>query len=212
MKKILLLGAGLSTSSLINYLLLNSTDNDWKITIGDASLDLVNRKIQNHPNATALEFDAYNETQMEKEVSNADLVISMLPARMHHLVAVKCLKYKKNMVTASYVGEDILKMDKDAKDAGILLLNEIGVDPGIDHMSAMEIIHRIQESGSELTAFRSATGGLVAPEYDNNPWSYKFTWNPRNVVLAGQGVSMFIRNGKYKYIPYHKLFTRLVPA
>ncbi len=212
MKNILLLGAGLSTASLINYLLDNSEENNWKITIADASLNLVNEKIQNHPNAVALEFDAYNEEQMEHEVSKADLVISMLPARMHHLVAIKCVKFKINMVTASYVGEEIREMEEAAKDAGILLLNEIGVDPGIDHMSAMEIIHRIQENGGKLTSFKSSTGGLVAPEYDNNPWQYKFTWNPRNVVLAGQGVSMFIRNGRYKYIPYYRVFTRLEPV
>ena len=209
MKKVLLLGAGLSSTSLIIYLLNNSRKYNWHITIGDYSLDLVNKKIDGHPNASGIQFDANNKDQMKAEVSKSDLVISMLPARMHYLVANECLSQKKNMITASYIGNEIKDMDKQVKEAGLLFLNEIGVDPGIDHMSAMEVINRIKEEGGHLTSFKSSTGGLVAPEYDNNPWKYKFTWNPRNVVLAGQGVSMYIKNGNYKYIPYHKLFKRL---
>jgi len=112
------------------------------------------------------------------------------------------------MVTASYVSNEIRALDKEAKEKGVLLLNEIGVDPGIDHMSAMKIINGIRDKGGKIINFESSTGGLVAPEYDNNPWNYKFTWNPRNVILAGQGVSQFLHNGRFKYIPYHKLFSR----
>lgn len=209
MKKIFLLGAGLSSTSLINYLLKNSTEHNWKITIGDVCLDAVQKKINGHPNATALKFDATNHGQLELEVGKADMVISMLPARMHHLVATQCLKFGKNLVTASYVSKEVKQMEDEVKKKGLLFLNEIGVDPGIDHMSAMNVIHRIEEEGGKLLSFKSSTGGLVAPEYDNNPWQYKLTWNPRNVVLAGQGVSMYIKNGRYKYIPYHKLFQRL---
>lgn len=209
MKKVLLLGAGLSTTSLIKYLLENSSTYNWFITIGDFSLETVIAKIGDHSNAKGIKFDAYNAEQMAGEVSKADLVISMLPARMHHLVASECLKQKKSMITASYIDKELLEMDQDVKDADILFLNEIGVDPGIDHMSAMEVINRIKESGGVLTSFKSSTGGLVAPEYDNNLWKYKFTWNPRNVILAGQGVSLYIKNGRYKHIPYHKLFSRL---
>jgi saccharopine dehydrogenase-like NADP-dependent oxidoreductase len=125
------------------------------------------------------------------------------------LVAISCIRHKKNLVTSSYVSKEIRKLDKDARDSGILIMNEVGVDPGIDHMSAMSIIDRIRDEGDTIIAFESATGGLVAPNYDNNPWRYKFTWAPRNVVLAGQGGARFYHNGKFKYIPYHKIFERI---
>jgi len=212
MKKILILGAGLSTSSLIKYLLDNSQEHDWKITLADYNEDLAKRKIAKHPNGKAIRFDIHNEEQRYAEVAAADIVISMLPASMHHLVAKACLQFKKNMVTASYVSAEVKNMNAEVEKAGLTFLNEIGVDPGIDHMSAMLIIDRIKEGGGQLTDFHSYTGGLVAPKYDNNPWNYKFTWNPRNVVLAGQGTAQFIRNGQYKYIPYHKLFSRIQRA
>ncbi|MEA3443593.1 MAG: saccharopine dehydrogenase C-terminal domain-containing protein [Bacteroidota bacterium] len=209
MKNILLLGAGLSTTSLISYLLKQSTEHNWKIRIGDISVDIIKNKINGHPNATAFKFDAQNPNQVESEISNADLVISMLPARMHPLIAEQCVKSGKNLLTASYVSKEVKDMDALLKEKGLLFLNKIGVDPGIDHMSAMRVIHKIEEKGGKLYSFKSSTGGLVAPEYDNNIWNYKFTWNPRNVVLAGQGVSRYIKKDRYKYIPYHRLFSRL---
>lgn len=208
MKRILILGAGLSSSSLIKYLLDHSEQYDWTVVICDYSLELAQRKAANHPRSEVFYFDVYNDRQRMQEISKSDIVISMLPARMHHLVAVDCVKKGVNMVTASYVSNEIRALDKEAKEKGVLLLNEIGVDPGIDHMSAMQIIDNIREKGGEIINFESSTGGLVAPESDNNPWNYKFTWNPRNVILAGQGVSQFLHNGKYKYIPYSKLFSR----
>jgi len=209
MKQILVLGAGLSSTSLINYLKSNSEEYNWFITVGDFLEETAIKKVNGHANASAIKFDVFDNNQLTKEVEKADLVISMLPARMHLMVANECLKQKKNMLTASYVSPEILSMDEDVRKHNLLFLNEIGVDPGIDHMSAMEVINRIKDEGGELYSFKSSTGGLVAPEYDNNPWRYKFTWNPRNVVLAGQGISMYIKNGRYKYIPYHKLFSRL---
>ncbi len=210
MKNIFLIGAGLSASTLINYLLENSEEHDWKLLVGDYSLETATKKINGHKNAKAIKFDVFNEDQRNEEVSKTDIVISMLPARMHHMVVESCIKFKKDMVTASYVSNE-LKAIKDEVDAsGILILNEIGVDPGIDHMSAMKIIDIIKEKNGKIKAFRSYTGGLVAPKYDNNPWNYKFTWNPRNVVVAGQGsAAQIIVNGKYKYIPYHRLFKRI---
>ena len=208
MKKVLVLGAGLSTSSLINYLLDNSKENDWRIKVGDVSLDVAKEKVKNHPYGEAFQFDIFNEYQKEKEISVSNVVISMLPARFHPLVAECCVKHKVHMLTASYVSDEMKALHKKAKEVGISLLNELGVDPGIDHMSAMRVIDKIKEKGGKLTAFKSSTGGLIAPEYDNNPWNYKFTWNPRNVVVAGQGVSQYLLNGNYKYLPYHKLFTR----
>ncbi len=208
MKTILILGAGLSSSTLIRYMLEHAEENDWQIRLGDISVDLARARIDGHPRGEALFFNVDDEAQVAAEISRADLVISMLPARFHHRVAVECVRYGKNMVTASYVSPEIQSLDRAAKDKGILLMNEAGVDPGIDHMSAMQVIDRLKEAGDRLIAFESATGGLVAPNYDNNPWRYKFTWNPRNVVLAGQKGARFMHNGKFKYIPYHKLFRR----
>ena len=208
MKKILIIGAGLSSSSLIKYLLDRSTENNWKVLVGDISEEQAKKKINGHPNGLGFMFDVNDASQKERLVQEADIVVSMLPAYMHFTLAQTCLKYGKHMVTASYVSNEIKLLDQEAKQKGVLFLNEIGVDPGIDHMSAMQVIDRIREEGGEITEFESNTGGLVAPKYDNNPWNYKFTWNPRNVILAGQGASQFLHNGKYKYIPYHKLFER----
>jgi len=210
MQKILILGAGLSASSLIKYLLDHSNEYDWKLRIGDLSEETAKRKINGHPNGEAFKFDVKNQAQTEEEIQQADIVVSMLPASMHFKVAEACVKFSKNMVTASYVSKEIKELNEQAIEKDIIILNEIGVDPGIDHMSAMKVIDRIQEDGGSIQEFYSSTGGLVAPKYDNNPWNYKFTWNPRNVVLAGQGSSMFIKNGRYKYIPYNKLFSRIL--
>ncbi len=210
MKRILILGAGLSASSLIKYLLDRSEQYDWQIRLGDLSLETAQAKLNNHPRGEAFHFDVTNQEQCNSEVQNADIVVSMLPASLHFRVARACVDFGKNMVTASYVSPEIKALDQEAKEKNIIILNEIGVDPGIDHMSAMRVIDRVKSEGGEIISFQSSTGGLVAPKHDNNPWNYKFTWNPRNVVLAGQGVSTFIKNGKYKYIPYHKLFKRIL--
>jgi saccharopine dehydrogenase-like NADP-dependent oxidoreductase len=208
MRRILVLGAGLSATSLIRYLLEKSGDHDWQVTLGDIDLNRARKKISNHPNGIAVTFDVFDEEQRDLFISSSDIVISMLPARMHQLVAVGCLKHRKHLITASYVSEEIKQMNESARKLGILFLNEIGLDPGIDHMSAMKMIDRIKAEGGKLDVFESNTGGLVAPGSDNNPWRYKFTWNPRNVVLAGQNGARFLHNGKFKYIPYHKIFQR----
>ncbi len=209
MKTILLLGAGKSSGTLIQYLLNNSTSDGFILKVGDLSLPAAQSKVNNHPNAIAFEFSIDNFEQREKEIQNADLVISLLPPALHILAARDCVRFKKNLVTASYVSEEIQSLHQDAIAANILLLNECGLDPGIDHMSAMEIIHRIKNSGREITSFKSYTGGLVAPESNDNPWGYKFTWNPRNVIVAGQGTAKYISNGEYKYIPYQRLFSEI---
>ncbi|MFC2113503.1 saccharopine dehydrogenase C-terminal domain-containing protein [Bacteroidota bacterium] len=208
MQKILILGAGLSASTCIKYLLDHSQEYQWKITLGDIDENLALQKIAGHQNGRAIHFDVLDDLQRNRLIADADLVISMLPARMHILVAESCLKNKRNLVTASYVSDEIRKLDQDARKQGVLLLNEIGVDPGIDHMSAMRLLDRIRADGGKVEVFESNTGGLVAPGSDNNPWKYKFTWNPRNVVLAGQKGARFLHNGNFKYIPYHKLFER----
>jgi saccharopine dehydrogenase-like NADP-dependent oxidoreductase len=201
MKNILVIGAGRSASSLIRYLLEHSSAESWKVTVGDVSEELARQKTAKHPNAIAIAFDVNNVQQREDQIRQADIVVSMLPASLHLLVAKTCLQFGKHLITASYVSKEIAALDAEAKQKGLLFLNEMGLDPGIDHMSAMQIIDRIKAQGGELTSFKSYCGGLVAPESNDNPWGYKFTWNPRNVVMAGQGTAQYIENGQYKYIP-----------
>ena len=208
MKKILVIGAGRSSVTLIKYLLDNASENNWHVRVADFSEYLAKQAVGKDSNGSAIFFNVIDDNQRISEISCADIVISMLPATMHITVAKDCVRLKKNLVTASYVSNEIADLDKSAKQAGVLLLNEIGVDPGIDHMSAMAVIDDIKARGGELKSFRSFCGGLVHPEYDNNPWNYKFTWNPRNVVLAGQGTAQYIKEGRYKYLPYIKLFER----
>lgn len=209
MATILILGAGRSSSSLIDYLIKECAKNDWNLRVGDYNPNLAVAKCKGHDRAKAFKFDIQKEVQREDEVENADLVISMLPAKFHPVVALECLKYNVSLMTASYVSNEMKALDAAAQEKGLLFLNECGLDPGIDHMSAMKVIDHIRDQGYELRAFESFTGGLLAdnPE-DDNPWQYKFTWNPRNVVLAGQGIVKFIQEGMYKYIPYHRLFRR----
>ncbi|WP_233883873.1 saccharopine dehydrogenase family protein [Tenacibaculum piscium] len=209
MRNILIIGAGRSSSSLIKYLLDKSTSENLHITIGDLSLTNAEAIINNHKNATAVQLDVFNADQRSQAVQNSDIVISMLPARFHIEVAKDCVIYGKHLVTASYISDEMKALDADVKAKGLVFMNEIGLDPGVDHMSAMQIIDEIHEKGGKMLLFESFCGGLVAPESDTNLWNYKFTWNPRNVVLAGQGgAAMFIQENTYKYIPYHKLFRR----
>ena len=208
MQTVLILGAGLSSTSLIQYF-LDHSHHHLKIRVGDIKLENAIERINDHANGEAFRFDVYDPDQCQKEIEQASIVISMLPARMHHLVADSCVKLAKDMVTASYLSPAIRALDGEARKKGIVLMNECGVDPGIDHMSAMQMINKIREEGIELQAFESSTGGLVAPGFENNPWRYKFTWNPRNVVLAGHDGARFLHNGKFKYIPYHKVFSRI---
>jgi saccharopine dehydrogenase-like NADP-dependent oxidoreductase len=209
MRNVLIIGAGRSASSLIKYLLDKSERENLHLTIGDLSLELAQRKTKNHKNATAIALDIFDANQRKAEIQKADIVISMLPAHMHIEVAKDCVVYKKHMVTASYISDAMQELDVAAKENNLVFMNEIGLDPGIDHMSAMKVIDEIRDKGGKMILFESFCGGLVAPESDNNLWNYKFTWAPRNVVLAGQGgAAKFIQEGTYKYIPYHKLFRR----
>ncbi|PLW92780.1 MAG: saccharopine dehydrogenase [Marinilabiliales bacterium] len=208
MKNILIIGAGLSSSTMISYLLDKSGEYGWSIVVADVNKSVAESKIDNHPNAKAVEFDIHSDLALTKLVSENDIIVSMLPSRFHPLVAEECLKQKKHMFTASYVSPQMRAYDDEAKEKDLLFLNECGVDPGIDHMSAMKVIDDIRNKGGKIISFESNTGGLIAPEYDNNPWNYKFTWNARNVILAGQGTACFRHNNKLKYIPYNRLFER----
>ncbi len=209
MRKILVIGSGKSSSYLIKYFLDKSDSENLHITIGDISTENAKKLIGQHKNANAIRLDVFDKESRSEAIKNSDIVVSMLPARFHIEVAKDCIKFGKNMVTASYVSKEMQALDASAKNKGLIFMNEIGVDPGIDHMSAMQVIDRIRDKGGEIILFESFTGGLVAPESDNNLWNYKFTWNPRNVVVAGQGgAAKFLQEGTYKYIPYNRLFRR----
>jgi len=209
MRTILIIGAGRSASSLIHYLLNKSEAENLHLIIGDLSLASAQNKTNNHPNATAMALDVFDQNQRKEAIQKADIVISMLPAHLHIEVAKDCIVYKKHMVTASYVSDAMQELDVLAKENNLIFMNEIGLDPGIDHMSAMKVINEIRKKGGKMLLFESFCGGLVAPESDTNLWNYKFTWAPRNVVLAGQGgAAKFLQEGTYKYIPYCNLFRR----
>ncbi|MGO4773440.1 saccharopine dehydrogenase family protein [Flavobacterium sp. W22_SRS_FK3] len=209
MKHILIVGAGRSSSSLIRYLLLKSESENLHIVVADLSLALAERKTQNHPNATPIALNIFEVEERKTAIENASIIISMLPAYLHIEIAKDCLKFKKHLVTASYISDGMQELNEEAKKNNLIFMNEVGLDPGIDHMSAMKVIDEIREKGGKMLLFESFCGGLVAPESDNNLWNYKFTWAPRNVVLAGQGgAAKFIQEGTYKYIPYGTLFRR----
>lgn len=201
------MGAGRSASTLIRFLQDYALNRTLEIVVCDISESLAISKTNGHPKCTALGLNMTDRSAVEQEVKKATIVVSMLPPALHANLAEICLEERKHLLTASYLSETMKSMDQEAKMKGLIFLNECGLDPGIDHMSAMEIIHRETEEGNEVFSFKSFCGGLVAPECDNNPWGYKFTWNPRNVILAGQGGdATFIRNGQSVKIPYEKLF------
>jgi saccharopine dehydrogenase (NADP+, L-glutamate forming) len=208
MKNILLLGAGRSASSLIRYLAENATQNEWNVSIADAQQELVLSKIKPYPQLKGLVLDINNSENTQKLIAEQDIVISLLPPALHIQIARWCLELGKNLLTASYVSPEMRAMHQAVKEKGLLFLNEIGLDPGIDHLSAMKILDHVRLQGGKILSFKSFTGGLIAPESDNNPWNYKFTWNPQNVVLAGQGVAKYLEEGQIKYIPYQQLFRR----
>jgi len=209
MRKILIIGAGKSSSYLIKYLLDKVESENLHVTIGDVNVENAQNLVGKNSKANIIHLDVFDADSRTEAVNDADIVVSMLPARFHIEVAKDCITYRKHMVTASYVSKEMQMLDDDAKANNLVFMNEIGVDPGIDHMSAMQVIDRIRDNGGKMILFESFTGGLVAPESDNNLWNYKFTWNPRNVVVAGQGgAAKFLQEGQFKYIPYDRLFRR----
>ncbi len=209
MRKVLLIGSGKSSSYLLKYLLNKSTEENLFITVGDINIENSKKIIGDHENAATICLDIFDEISRKNAIKNADIVVSMLPASLHIEIAKDCLEFGKNMVTASYVSPEMQALNDEAKAKELILLNEIGVDPGIDHMSAMQVLDRIRDNGGKIILFESFAGGLIAPESDNNLWNYKFTWNPRNVVTAGQGgAAKFLQESTYKYIPYNRLFRR----
>ncbi|HEX8462454.1 MAG TPA: saccharopine dehydrogenase C-terminal domain-containing protein [Segetibacter sp.] len=207
MKHILLFGAGKSATVLIDYLKELATENAYKVTIADSNLKSVQLKVGQHKLVEPAGIDVTNEVERRSLIKNADVVISLLPPSLHYLVAVDCVQFGKHLLTASYIDEKIKALKDDVQKKDILFLCEMGLDPGIDHMSAMQLIDRIKSLGGKITSFKSHCGGLVAPESDTNPWHYKISWNPRNVVLAGKGGAIFRENGTEKEVPYEEVFT-----
>ena len=208
-RRIFIVGAGKSTSYLLQYLLEHAEEEQLFLAVADKNPENIPAEFREHPLTEILTLDISDRERRRFEVGQAAIVISMLPATMHLEVARDCLEFGKDLVTASYISEGMRALDDQVRSRGLVFMNEIGLDPGIDHMSAMQVIDRIKAEGGKMLLFESFTGGLVAPESDTNLWNYKFTWNPRNVVVAGQGgAAKFIQEGTYKYIPYHKLFRR----
>lgn len=206
MKKILLFGAGKSATCLIDYLGKCCNENKWKLLVCDSNISLAESKTKKFSSAEAISFDVTNEEKRHQFISKSDLVISMLPPALHFLVAKDCLQFSKNLLTASYIDEKIKSLKKDIEKKELLFLGEMGLDPGIDHMSAMKIIDGIKKEGGKITSFKSHCGGLVSPESDDNPWHYKITWNPANVVMAGSAGAVYLNDGKKIEILYSEIF------
>ncbi|MEJ7589720.1 MAG: saccharopine dehydrogenase C-terminal domain-containing protein [Ferruginibacter sp.] len=205
-KKILLLGAGKSATVLIDYLISEAGSHNWMIIIADANKDQVVAKIKNSLFAEAVAADITNDAQRAALIREAAIVISMMPPALHFLIAKDCVELGKNLLTASYLDNSIKGLGSAIREKGLLFICEMGLDPGIDHMSAMKIIDSIKANSGVITSFKSHCGGLVAPESDNNPWHYKISWNPRNVVMAGRTGAEYKMDGEIKYIQYTSLF------
>ena len=206
MKRILIFGAGKSSTCLVEYFGKFLQQNDWRIIVADANLLAAQSKVQGVTNAQAVALDVTNQDERKKLIGSADIVISLLPPTLHYLVAVDCIEARKNLLTASYVDDNIRALAKQVEENGLLFLCEMGLDPGIDHMSAIEIIHDIKSKGGIVHSFKSHCGGLVSPESDDNPWHYKISWNPRNIVLAGKTGAHTKENGQIKHYRYEELF------
>ncbi len=206
MKHILLLGAGKSATVLIDYLKQLTTDIICKVTVADADLTTAQAKVGEHPLVSAQQLNIENDTSRKELIKSADVVISLLPPALHYLAAVDCLAFEKHLLTASYVDEKIKALEPQIKEKGLLFLCEMGLDPGIDHMSAMQLINRIKKENGKITSFKSHCGGLVAPESDTNPWHYKISWNPRNVITAGKAGAVYKEAGEVKSLSYTNLF------
>lgn len=203
MKKILILGAGLVARPLVRYLL---DQPDFEVEVASRTVSKAVKLISGHPRGEAKELNLKNEEGLRTEIRGADLVISMVPYAFHPKVAKYCIDYKKPMVTTSYVSEVMRNLDGEARRAGIIILNEVGLDPGIDHMEAMRIIHQVEEKGGEISSFTSYCGGLPAPEANTNPFGYKFSWSPIGVLLAGKNSARFLKDGQEIFIAPENLF------
>jgi len=205
MLTVLIAGAGKSSSHLIDYMLSNAKQK-WRVIVMDSNPEMIAEKLAGHPKGEAAVIDIKDDSARQALVKQADIVLSLMPPDLHYLLAKDCIKYKKNMITSSYVSDEIRALDEEAKNAGVSFMCEMGLDPGIDHMSSNAIIHGVQRIAGSIVSFKSFCGGLVAPESDDNPWHYKISWNPRNVVLAGKQGAIWKEGGKVQEVKYEQLF------
>jgi saccharopine dehydrogenase-like NADP-dependent oxidoreductase len=206
MQTILIAGAGKSSIYLIHYLLTHAPRNKWKIIVADGDANAIAEKIGGSPLAEAVVMDITNAAEREALVKRSDIVLSLMPPHLHIHLAKDCLTHKKPLITSSYISPEMKEMDKAVREAGLMFMCEMGLDPGIDHMTANKIIHGIQRVAGSVISFKSYCGGLIAPENDNNPWHYKFSWNPKNIITAGLGGAKYLLNGKEVDVPYEKIF------
>jgi saccharopine dehydrogenase (NADP+, L-glutamate forming) len=206
MKKILVIGAGKSATCLIDHLVAITAQKGWTLSVADADESLARSKVKGAQHCHAIQLDISDEHKRKECINPSDIVISLLPPHLHILAARTCIELGKNLLTASYLDEGIKSLEKEINKKNILFLYEMGLDPGIDHMSALELIHRIKEKGGSITSFYSHCGGLVAPESDDNPWHYKISWNPRNIVQAGKSGALYLLEGKKVQESYESLF------
>lgn len=206
MKQILLFGAGKSATVLIDFLLSHAKTEHWSLVVVDANLQLASDKIKGSPFGKPLSFDVTDSTMRAEIIEQSAIVISMLPPALHLEVAKDCIRFSKHLLTASYVDDAMKSMATEIKKKDILFLCEMGLDPGIDHMSAMKLIDDIHAKGGKVTSFKSHCGGLVAPESDDNSWHYKISWNPRNIVMAGKAGAHYRENGEEKRLNHEELF------
>lgn len=204
---ILVLGAGMVSRPLVRYLL---DQPGFSVLMASRTVSKAEKIINGHPDGKAISLDVSDDALLEKLVSESDIVVSLLPYTFHVKVANLCIKHKKHLVTTSYVSDNMKALDEKAKDAGVLFLNECGLDPGIDHMSAMRIIHDVETNGGRVISFRSTTGALPSHEANNNPFGYKFSWAPRGVLLASRNAARWLENGKEISIPGEQLFENYI--
>lgn len=212
MTNILIIGAGRSAGALIEYCLDHTHEMGWRVTVADNNLDEARAAVGDHPRAIPAWLDVTKNNDRQELIGRSDVVVSLLPAHLHLHVARDCVRLRKHLVTASYVSKELYRLGDEARKADLVFMGEMGLDPGLDHMSAMKTLNELRSEGATIDAFRSYTGGLVTPESANNPWRYKLTWSPRNVVLAGQGTAHYLENGKLRCIPYHRLFPSAYPV
>ncbi|MCP4228766.1 MAG: saccharopine dehydrogenase [bacterium] len=202
MKKVLILGAGLVTRPIVTYLL----DKGFKVVVASRTVSKAEALVGDHPNGEAVQLNVKNMGEVDDLIADSDLTISLLPYVYHVEVAERCIEHKVDMVTTSYVSPQMKALDKPAREAGIFILNEIGVDPGIDHMSAMQIIDDVHDRGGKIETFYSLCGGLPAPDDNDNPLGYKFSWSPKGVVLAGRNSGSYLLKGARVDVPPENLF------
>lgn len=206
MQTILVAGAGKSSTYLIHYLLSHAPRHKWKVIVADGSADAIAEKTKGSPYAESAPIDITNTAERQRLVAQADIVVSLMPPHLHILLAKDCLQFKKNLITSSYVSPEMREMDEAVREAGLMFMCEMGLDPGIDHMTANQIIHSTQRVAAVITSFKSYCGGLIAPESDDNPWHYKFSWNPKNIVTAGLGGAKYLHNSRHQEILYEEIF------